>query len=72
MRKGKFFPNFTIDAKKTAFRDDAIGLRPRLKDKVVGGNKVRANVFMSQSSDMNRSPLRGSISKSSVYYLSWL
>ncbi|GMH59241.1 hypothetical protein TrRE_jg10970, partial [Triparma retinervis] len=32
-------PSFTIDSRKTAFRDDAITLRPRPKSKVVKGNK---------------------------------
>lgn len=50
MKKGKFFPNFTIDAKKTAFRDDAVGLRPRLKDKIVGGNKFELVVSIADVS----------------------
>ncbi|GMI04923.1 hypothetical protein TrLO_g15142 [Triparma laevis f. longispina] len=39
MEQGKFFPNFTIDAKKTVFRDDAVGIQPRPKKNVVNGNK---------------------------------
>ena len=32
-------PSFTVDSKKTAFRDDAVTLRPRPESKVVRGNK---------------------------------
>ncbi|GMH84080.1 hypothetical protein TrVE_jg11169 [Triparma verrucosa] len=39
MQQGKFFPNFTIDTKKTAFRDDAVGIQPRRKENIVNGNK---------------------------------